>query len=189
MKERFPKIGKRTVKTALAATACLLLFTGLEQLGALLEQSDYGFLADLGGFLTKQQPIFGCVAAVICMQQTVKNSLHSGINRIIGTVLGGCVGLFFFWVNRNVWDGRLRILWVAVGSILAIWLVLLLKKPNACAICAITFLIILVAAEKDTPYLYAVNRMLDTAIGIAVSVAVNHWLWRPKHMEEDHTDE
>lgn len=174
----------RTVKTALAATACLLLFTGLEYAGSLLAQTGWGLLADVGVFLTKQQPIFGCVAAVICMQQTVRHSMSHGLNRLIGTIVGGVVGLFFFWINLNVWDGRLQILWVALGSVLAIWLVLLMKKPQACAICAVTFLIILVAVDRDTPYLYAVNRMLDTALGIAVSVAVNRWVV-PKSPEDD----
>lgn len=164
---------------------CLLLFTGLEQLGALLASADWGFWSRFGDFLAKQDPIFGCVAAVICMQQTVKNSLHSGFNRLLGTAIGGGVGLLLLAVNQNVLEGKLLILWVCIGIVGAIWLVLLLKRPEACAICCVTFLIILVAVNRDSPYLYAINRILDTAIGIGVSVAVNHLVWLPKHRREE----
>jgi len=178
IKNKIPKIGARTVKTALAVMASMLIFAGTGYIGSLLARTDWAFWSGLGVFLTKQDAIFGCVGAVVCMQQTVKNSLRSGADRLLGTAVGGAVGLFLFWVNMNIWEGKLLILWVTFGTILSIWLVLLMKRPDACAVCAITLLIILVSVDRNAPFLYAVNRMLDTAIGIAVSLAVNR-LVRP----------
>jgi len=172
LKLKLPKIGARTVKTAIAATACLLLFMGLDYIGGLLMQSDT-FWSHVGQFLTMQEPTFGCVAAVICMQQTVKNSLQSGAYRLLGTAVGGAVGILFLWINQIVLSGRLHILWVVIGIILSIWLVLLMKRPDSAAICAVTLLIVMLTADKDSPYIYAINRIVGTLLGIAVSVAVN----------------
>ncbi|MDR0883579.1 MAG: FUSC family protein [Oscillospiraceae bacterium] len=175
MKTKIPKLGMRTVKTALAVTVCLLLFLGLAALGQALVTHGTGFVASVGAFLTMQEPLFACVAAVICMQQTVAHSLHSGGGRLLGTAVGGAVGLGFMWISAHVWGGRLNILFLLVGCMLVIWLMLLLDRRDACAICAVTFIILLVGAnERELPYLYALNRILDTALGIAVSVAVNH---------------
>ena len=38
-------------------------------------------------------PSFAAIAAVICVQSTVENSLETGVNRLIGTLIGGIFSL------------------------------------------------------------------------------------------------
>ena len=58
---KFPKIGLRTIKSGIAVFLCLLLLPN--------------------------EPFFACLTAVICLQDTVYNSIHTGINRGAGTIL------------------------------------------------------------------------------------------------------
>ena len=66
---KFPKIGLRTIKSGIAVFLCLLLLPN--------------------------EPFFACLTAVICLQDTVYNSIHMGINRGAGTILGASFGLIF----------------------------------------------------------------------------------------------
>ena len=177
-----PRIGMRTVKTAMAVTACLFAFMGLSYLGQLLIYWD--FLPGFGLFLTKQEPAFGCVAAIICMQPTLETSLRNGAYRLLGTAAGGAVGMLFLWINHITLDGRLHILWIIVGIIIAIWLILLIKKPDAGGICAVTLVIVMLTVDRDSQFIYALNRIIGTAIGIGVSVAVNRFVKPPKSTQE-----
>ena len=66
-----PKIGMRNIKTAFSVFICIALFN--------LFKRDNAFYA--------------CIAAVICMKDTYENSLSIGINRLLGTFLGGLLGI------------------------------------------------------------------------------------------------
>ena len=63
---KLPKIGLRTIKSGIAVFLCLALLPS--------------------------EPFFACLTAVICLQDTVYNSIHIGINRGAGTILGSCFG-------------------------------------------------------------------------------------------------
>ena len=57
-----PHIGSRNIKTALSVLICLIFWPN---------------------------SLFAAIAAVICVQSTIENSLKIGLNRLIGTLLGG----------------------------------------------------------------------------------------------------
>ena len=48
------------------------------------------------------EPFFACLTAVICLQDTVKNSIHIGINRGGGTIIGAFSGLIFLFIFRSL---------------------------------------------------------------------------------------
>ena len=73
---KFPKIGLRTIKSGIAVFLCLLLLPN--------------------------EPFFACLTAVICLQDTVYNSIHTGINRGAGTILGASFGLVFLFLFRSL---------------------------------------------------------------------------------------
>ena len=72
---KFPKIGLRTIKSGIAVFLCLLLLPN--------------------------EPFFACLTAVICLQDTVYNSIHTGINRGAGTILGASFGLVFLFLFKH----------------------------------------------------------------------------------------
>ena len=66
---KLPKIGLRTIKSGIAVFLCLLLLP--------------------------DEPFFACITAVIFLQDTFYNSIHMGLNRGAGTIIGAILGLIF----------------------------------------------------------------------------------------------
>ena len=72
----FPRIGMRMIKTAAAVAICLLLYILRGEQGV---------------------PVFSAIAAVICMQPYVDNSVQVALNRIFGTILGAAFALLVLY--------------------------------------------------------------------------------------------
>jgi uncharacterized membrane protein YgaE (UPF0421/DUF939 family) len=157
--KKLPRIGLRNLKTAMSVFFCLLL---------------YEFV--LSSFLTSSDSLYACVAAIISMQDTVENSVTFGLNRLIGSTIGGVFGIFFLWLNSLIFDGYMRFFLVAVGIILVIYCSNLIKKKEIISIACVVFLVILISLDSTEPYRYAFYRILDTAIGIIVSVIINKYV-------------
>lgn len=47
----------------------------------------------------RDNPFFACIAAVFCMKDTVSSSISMGLNRTIGTIIGGVVGIIMIYLN------------------------------------------------------------------------------------------
>ena len=67
------KIGLRTIKTALAAALCALIYYFLDA-----------------------SPAFACIGAVFGMGDNPENSKKHGGNRLFGTMIGGFLGMALF---------------------------------------------------------------------------------------------
>ena len=76
-KNTFPNIGLRNIKTGLSVFICMILFQ----------------------IFKRNDPFYACIAAVICMKDTVENSRLIGINRLIGTFLGGLLGILAIYIT------------------------------------------------------------------------------------------
>ena len=73
-----PKVGMRMVKSAIAVFLCFVVF---------IIRGNNGI------------PFYSAIAAVLCMQPEVSDSMSKGKSRIISTLIGGCLGmvmLYFF---------------------------------------------------------------------------------------------
>jgi uncharacterized membrane protein YgaE (UPF0421/DUF939 family) len=130
--------------------------------------------------LERENPIFACIAAIIVMQTTFKGSVELSTSRIWGTAIGAYFGLAFLWLDSSVLNRKLNILFTVVGVIAVIFFCNLIKKNDSIAIALVTFLIIMITIDQVEPYLYAANRIIDTAIGIAISLLVNYLIRNPK---------
>ena len=62
------------------------------------------------------------------------------------------------------------------GTLACIYLCNVLNRPSACAISAIVCCSIMLSHSGQERYFYTVARMLETAVGILVAMAVNHVL-------------
>ena len=65
---RLPRPGLRMLKSALAVFLCFLIDTLR------------------GGGV----PFYSAIAAILCMQPDVQGGLRVGLNRVVGTLIGGC---------------------------------------------------------------------------------------------------
>lgn len=160
---KFPKIGLRTIKSGIAVFLCLLLLPN--------------------------EPFFACLTAVICLQDTVYNSIHMGINRGGGTIIGASFGLVFLLFFRtlenhihNTYISKpLIYIIISLGIILMIYICNILKRPGAINITCIAFLGVTTAHAYSDPLFYATNRMVETLLGIVISILVNKLITPPPH--------
>ena len=130
-KINFPKIGLRNIKTAMAVLICLVLYHAA------------GLLLNF-----ERSPVFASIAAIISMQNNMESSISMGANRVIGTVMGGAIGILFVfskYIYYNIW---LHFLLIAAGIIVVIYLNVLIKRRDSVSISCVVFLIIMINAES-----------------------------------------
>lgn len=122
-------------------------------------------------------PFYAAITAVLCVQPQAKDSLDVSVNREIATILGGLAGMGFLFAERWVdlpLPQALRYALAAAALIPLISLSVWLERPKATFLTCVVFLSVVVTHNADVdPFLFPVNRVLDTTIGIAVALAVN----------------
>jgi len=160
-----PKIGMRMIKSALAVFICFVI--------------DY-----LRG---EGIPIFSAIAAILCMQKDTKNSLTVAVPRIAGTIFGGLYGLLILYLLKNPFETGIPLLQyfiIALSTIPLMYFTVLIKEPSTTYISCVVFMSVIVPQGTDlVPYVFAFHRILDTTIGILVSLLVNVLIAPPK---QDH---
>lgn len=160
-KFKLPKIGLRTIKSALAVFLCLVLLP--------------------------HEPFFACLTAVICLQDTVANSIHMAIDRGGGTILGGTIGLLFLYIcrfviyniNNEITSKLIIYIVISLGIIVVIYICNVLKRQGAINVSCIVFLAVTTAHAYDSPLYYAANRAFETIMGIIISILVNAFITPP----------
>jgi len=143
-----PKLGMRNIKTAVSVMICITIFQILE----------------------RPYPFYACIAAVICMRNNQKDTLKVGKDRMIGTMTGGFVGyLFSRFFEYNA-------ILIGIGISLVIYLLNCFKKQASVAIACIVFIAVMTNLKGQLPHTYAINRVVDTFIGIIVAAIINQYL-------------
>ena len=84
-KRRLPGIGLRIIKSSIAVLLCFGVY----------------FLRGQRGV-----PFYSAIAAILCMQPYVANSLKVGVNRIIGTLIGGAAGIPVLLLELRFFPGE-----------------------------------------------------------------------------------
>ena len=150
-------IGMRIIKTALAVFVCGLI----------------GWLRDRDGL-----NFFSMIAAIICIQKSAEATIKNSFNRVIGTAIGGAFGVLVLFSETQLHLQRIFMpLYVLVISVMIIPIIvttLAIHKPSVTGFTCIVFLSVAVYHIGDaSPYNYAMNRLLDTIIGIVVALVIN----------------
>ncbi len=172
MRKKFHLPGMRTLKTMVAVAVCFLIFLPFWAAEA---GSEDNILDHVG-------PFYACIAAIVCMQDSVERSVRQGISRLIGTGIGGSVGIVILWISGERSNPFLFGGLLAVGVMTTIWICDLLQKPAACSIGGVVCCAVLLSHGGAERYFYLLTRMGETAVGILVGVAVNRLL--PDHRME-----
>lgn len=153
------KIGLRTIKTAIAVFFCLLIH--------------YVCRTETG--------LLSCIAAVVCMRETVGKSLQMGLHRFLGTLIGGALGyvLVLFAQNMPHYQDGIYVIIIPLGMIICIWLCTLIDKKNGVIISCVVFISIGLEPSLDKAMtLYNVFlRITDTTVGIIVAGLVNRYFF------------
>lgn len=139
-------IGLRTVKTALAVVISMLV-------------------VDFFG-TTSSKLIFAMLGALAAVQPTFNESLESCLTQIIGVFLGALAG------GLLVITGLPPIIAAGIGIIFVISLYNGFKIRYSAGLACIIVVSICIDGETK-PFTYAMTRIWDTAIGLAIGMAIN----------------
>lgn len=142
---RFP-IGLRTLKTAAAVIVSMLL---VDSFGT-----------------TTSRLIFAMLGAMAAVQPTFRESVESCMTQIIGTLFGAAVGVVLLALHLP------GLVCTGIGIILVITMYNALGirfSPSLPCLIVVT----LCTAPEAHPLSYAAGRIWDTAIGLAVGMAIN----------------
>ena len=150
---RWPKIGMRNIKTALAAAICALIY-----------------------YFWNRSPAFACIGAIFGMGSDLENSKLHGGTRLFGTAIGGLLGMALFRVYLVFYpEGGHTLLLVPLVFVGTVLLILLCQifwvggvQPGGVVLCIILF-----NTPVESYVSYALNRIFDTGIGVVMALVVN----------------
>ena len=152
-------VGMRNLKTALAATLCAL---------------PYYFIG--------RNPTFACIGAIFGLGSDMEDSWRNGGNRLIGTIIGGFLGMGLYQLEHWIApEGNyfLRLPLLFLGVIILVSLAVLFHWPGAVQPGGVVLCIILFNTPANHIG-YALDRMLDTGIGVIMALLVNLLLPRQR---------
>jgi uncharacterized membrane protein YgaE (UPF0421/DUF939 family) len=159
-------LGARTFKTVLAVSICLIMSKLANQIGI----SSLGFYA--------------ATAAIITMQSSIVLSRTVGIQRAVGTVIGGIITIILLYIQLIYFDGYHDTIFAIIGTLLTLFVCTRLKIPlgvsTATVIVLSGFVLFDVAVIIPTITL----RVLETILGVVIALVINQ-LILPPPMEEE----
>lgn len=140
-------IGLRTVKTGLAVMIALFLDT----------------------LRPASLPIFAAIGAIVVMSRTLSDAITAATTQLAGITCGALAGCLFALLFPND-----RYVAIGLGLILLIPLCHPLRIGFAVPLTCIVFVsVCLYDPARGTPVAYAINRFLDTSIGLATGFVIN----------------
>ena len=155
-KFQWPRIGMRNVKTAIAATLCALVY-----------------------YFFDRSPAFACIGAIFGMGSDYDMSKLHGGNRFFGTLVGGFIGMGLFAFYMFLFpDGSNRWFLIPLTFVGVVVLIVACQciwvggiQPGGVVLCILLF-----NTPTETYISYALNRILDTGIGVLAALFVNAML-------------
>ena len=155
-------IGLRNLKTAISAALCALIYHI---------------------FLSERNPTFACIGAIFGMGSSFMQSRLHGGNRFFGTMVGGFIGMGLFAIYMELFpDGSNAWVLIPLTFVGVIILILLCQhiwvggvQPGGVVLCIVLF-----NTPVDTYVSYAIDRMFDTGVGVAMSLLINYLLPRER---------
>ena len=126
-----------------------------------------GFATALVQALGLPFPLYAMIAAVIVTELSPLQTRKLGMKRLVGTILGAMFGAALSPLLQNApWA-------IALGIMVSMLITHLIHLPDAAKmtgyVCAIVLL-----NHSDSPWSYAMHRLIETALGIGVAVLVSY---------------
>lgn len=163
----------RTVKMALAAALCALMYEW---------------------FLPSRSPAFACIGVIFGMGETLEDSRLHGGNRLFGTIIGGVLGMLLYrgylfirpQGGQSLWLVPLMFAGVVLLNICCRTLWAGGLHPGGVVLCILLF-----NTPAETYVTYAIDRIIDTAVGVLFAWGVSYfmprtWLSIIQHTVEAH---
>lgn len=157
MKLHFHPIGKRIIKSAVGVMLCYVVFLLRGRTGL---------------------PFYSMLAVLQCMQPYTDKTVTMAIQRSTGTLVGAFYGLIALLLEIYAfpcYDTPLGYLLNALMIVPVLYTPVTLGKKSAAYFSTVVYLSITVNHIADSnPFIFVLNRVLDTFIGIAIGIIVNN---------------
>lgn len=154
-------IGYRAIKTAIAVSLC-------------------GLISMAFG---REDVFCASIATVICMQQTYGQTLRAGIDRFIGTFIGGVVGYLALELSNYIpyydW-ARIVILPFCILSVIYACNIIGQKESVSIGCVVVLVIVSRLGYDLSSTFMYVIYRVIDTIVGIVVAMCVNKFMFRKK---------
>lgn len=154
--KKLPPIGMRIIKSFLGVGLCFLIYI-------------------LRGF--HGTPFYSALAVLWCIQSHTKDTKMHAVQRVIGTAVGAVYGMIFILCKLYIYDfgyGLIHYIILSAFIIPVIYTTVLMHKGNASYFACVVYLSIVVNHLIDeNPFVFVINRSLDTLIGIMLGLFVN----------------
>lgn len=151
-----PHIGMRIIKSALGVLLCFVIYLIRGKQGT---------------------PFYSALAVLWCIQNQTRNTFGNALQRTIGTGIGALYGLVYILARMrlpDIGDGILHYVLISVTLIPIIYTTVVIQQKKASYFSCVVFLSIVVNHLMDeNPYVFVLNRSLDTLIGIFVGLVLN----------------
>ena len=166
-------LGPRTLKTSFAIFICIALNNFLNSFGI----PTVGFYA--------------AISVIFSMQTTLPLSKKVGINRMLGTVLGGVVAVLVFYLQSILTPDFLDAVYIAFAIMLGFYICTRLNMTAEIPTAGIIIISSFTMLPSDNLVFFITLRVLETSFGVLLAMIVNKYLWAPKKdivMEERKND-
>ena len=168
--KKLPPIGARIIKSSVAVALCMVIYF-------------FRTLLPIGNGI----PFYSALAALWCLQPYSNSTKNNAGQRSTGTFIGAAYRLAFIVLLRFFGLSEPIIVYLLASVIIipVIYLTVITDNRNASFFSCVVFLsIALTHSFDENPYLFVLNRVLDTFIGIGVGLAVNNFHLPIKHDSE-----
>ena len=163
------KLGLRAIKTTIAVAFCIILAI----------------------IFKREDKFYASIAAIICMCKTNSETLAAGLRRIVGTVIGGAVGLAVLLVTRlSPNEEMINLFLCPFCVVLIIYICNVAGRKSSVEIGTIVALGLLMSRPEpySNTFMYVANRVLDTSMGILVAMFVNKFLFKARTLKDRRYD-
>ena len=133
------------------------------------------FLCGLFAWFRGESAFFSMIAALACIQNTTTETFKSSVDRMVGTLIGGAMGIIVVHAMDDMGAlhiDLLRYLVVALLLIPIIEISLMVKKPGCASMACMVFMCLAVD-PGDKPAIYSIQRLFETFVGAALACGIN----------------
>ena len=157
----FPPVGQRIIKSVIAVALCFCIYYIREKRGI---------------------PFYSALAVLQCIQPYDKSMKEVAKKRTIGTVIGAFWGLVVILIlkaaegdiGKTIEESFFRYMLISVFTGVVLYSTVVWKCKNASYFSCVVFLSITVMHISDhSPFIFVLNRVMDTLIGIGIAIVVN----------------
>lgn len=117
-----------------------------------------------------RNPCFALIGAAYGVGSQFEEGFHNGINRFIGTFVGGFLVIPFYWLYVHQPFGIPDWVWLVSGLCLVLWCSLALGADSAIQPGMVVYFVVMFMVGEEEVTAYTIARVLDTGAGVLIAL-------------------